>query len=392
MSGIGMLSAMSTSASPRSPRRRASAAARSERLFAPAPPVLVEQHRGSVVESRHRGHIVEVDASGAVVRAVGDPDVVVNLRSAMKPFALVALLEAGGIAAFDLSPAEVAVMASSHSGEDAHVRTIQSVLRRAGVSQSLLACGTEGAPLDTLTAARLLRDGERPGPIRHQCSGQHASTILLARLKGWSLDDYWRDEHPAQAAVRWAVATAFGVTEDDLVTAVDECGVLTYAFSLREIARAYALLADPEAIMPRDPRAEVARWLLVVRDAMLANAEMVAGTRDRLDTSLAKVVPGRVVSKGGAEALRGVAILGGQRAGRYVGPSGMALKIEDGDGRRRANHAASVEALRQAGVLDAQAVRMLARYARPATADGHGRAASEAIPIFELAPLEEMVR
>ncbi len=351
----------------------------------------MEQHRGSIVESRHRGHIVEVDASGAVVRAVGDPDVVVNLRSAMKPFALVALLEAGGIAAFDLSPAEVAVMASSHSGEDAHVRTLQSVMRRAGVSQSLLACGTEGAPLDALTAARLLRDGERPGAIRHQCSGQHASTILLARLKGWSLEDYWRDEHPAQAAVRWAVATAFGVESRDLITAVDECGVLTYAFSLREIARAYALLADPETIMPRDPRAEVARWLLVVRDAMLANPEMVAGSRDRLDTSLVKAAPGRVVSKGGAEALRGIAILGGQRAGRYVGPSGMAIKIDDGDGRRRATHAATVEALRQIGVLDAQGVRLLARYARPSTQDAHGRSASEAVPVFELAPLDEMV-
>jgi L-asparaginase II len=351
----------------------------------------VEQHRGSIVESRHRGHIVEVDASGAVVRAVGDPDVVVNLRSAMKPFALVALLEAGGIAAFDLSPADIAVMASSHSGEDAHVRTLQSVMRRAGVSQSLLACGTEGAPLDALTAARLLRDGERPGAIRHQCSGQHASTVLLARLKGWSLEDYWRDEHPAQAAVRWAVATAFGVDARDLVTAVDECGVLTYAFSLREIARAYALLADPETILPRDPRAEVARWLLVVRDAILANPEMVAGSRDRLDTSLVKAVPGRVVSKGGAEALRGIAILGGPRAGRYVGPSGMAIKIDDGDGRRRATHAATVEALRQVGVLDAQAVRLLARYARPSTQDGHGRAASEAVPVFELAPLDELV-
>ena len=386
---------MSTASGPRMPRRRVAPkapAARPASLFPVPPPVLVEQHRGSIVESRHRGHIVEVDTSGAVVRAVGDPDVLVNLRSAMKPFGLVALLEAGGIAAFDLSPAEIAVMASSHSGEDAHVRTIQSVLRRAGVSQSLLACGTEGAPLDPLTAARLLRDGERPGPIRHQCSGQHASTILLARLKGWSLEDYWRDEHPSQAAVRWAVATAFGVASDDLVTAVDECGVLTFAFSLREIARAYALLADPESIMPRDPRADVARWLLVVRDAMLENPEMVGGSRDRLDTSLGKAVPGRVVAKGGAEALRGIAILGGQRAGRYAGPSGIALKIEDGDGRRRATHAATIEALRQAGVLDTQAIRMLARYGRPSTADGHGRAASEAIPVFELAPMDEMVR
>jgi len=358
---------------------------------APAPPVLVEQRRGVVVESRHRGHIVEVDARGGILHALGDADVVVNLRSAMKPFALVALLEAGAIEAFDLTPQELAVMASSHSGEDIHVRTIQAVMRRAGVSQSLLACGTEGMPLDTLTATRLMRDGERPGPIRHMCSGQHASTIVLSRLKGWSLDDYWRDDHPGQVAVRSAVARAFGVTLDGLVTAIDECGVLTYAFPLREVARAYAFLADPEVVLPRDPRASLTPWLILVRDAMLANPEMVGGTRDRLDTSLGKAMPGRLLAKGGAESLRGVAILGGPRGGRYVGPSGLAIKIEDGDGRGRASHAATIEALRQVGVLEGQALRMLARYHRPATTDTHGRSAGEAAAVFELAPIGELV-
>jgi len=353
--------------------------------------VLVEQRRGTVVESRHRGHVVEVDAHGGILHALGDADVVVNLRSTMKPFALVALLEAGAIEALDITPQEIAVMASSHSGEDIHVRTIQAVMRRAGVSQSLLACGTEGMPLDTLTATRLMRDGERPGAIRHMCSGQHASTIVLSRLKGWSLDDYWRDDHPGQVAVRSAVARAFGVTPDGLVTAIDECGVLTYAFPLREVARAYAFLADPEVVLPRDPRASLTPWLVLVRDAMLANPEMVGGTRDRLDTSLGKAMPGRLVAKGGAESLRGVAILGGPRGGRYVGPSGLAIKIEDGDGRGRASHVATIEALRQVGVLEGQALRMLARYHRPATTDTHGRTAGEAAAVFELAPIGELI-
>jgi L-asparaginase II len=375
------------------PRRRAAASAPAvvPARRAPAPPVLVEQRRGRVIESRHRGHIVEVDAHGGILHALGDADVVVNLRSAMKPFALVALLEAGAIEAFDLTPQEIAVMASSHSGEDIHVRTIQAVMRRAGVSQSLLACGTEGMPLDTLTATRLMRDGERPSAIRHMCSGQHASTIVLSRLNGWSLDDYWRDDHPGQVAVRSAVARAFGVTPDGLVTAIDECGVLTYAFPLREVARAYAFLADPEVVLPRDPRASLTPWLVLVRDAMLANPEMVGGTRDRLDTSLGKAMPGRLVAKGGAESLRGVAILGGPRGGRYVGPSGLAIKIEDGDGRGRASHAATIEALRQVGVLEGQALRMLARYHRPATTDTHGRSAGEAAAVFELAPIGELV-
>src|SRR5690349_5955234 len=88
-----------------------------------AAPVLVRQVRNGVEESTHRGDVVEVDVRGRVLRVLGDPDVLVNLRSAVKPFGLVALLEAGGEREFALEPAELALMTSSHSGEDLHVRT-----------------------------------------------------------------------------------------------------------------------------------------------------------------------------------------------------------------------------------------------------------------------------
>jgi L-asparaginase II len=349
--------------------------------------VLVRQIRNGIVESVHRGDVVEVDVTGRLIRSIGNPDRVVSLRSCVKPFGLLALVEAGGIDAFDLSPAELAIMASSHSGEDIHVRTLQAVYRRANVSQTVLACGNVGMPLDALTAARLARDGERAGPIRHMCSGQHSSMILLARLNNWSLEDYWQPEHPSQAAYRAVVAAAFRTAPDRLVRAIDGCGIETYAFSLAEVARAYAFLADPASVPVGDPRARLAASMTRIRDAMLAYPEMVAGTRERLDTSLMKALPGRVVSKGGMEALRGVAIVGSDRRTS----SGMALKIEDGDGRQRAAWATTVEALRQAGLLEGASLRELARYRRPASLDPHGRVVAEAIAEFELVPVGELI-
>jgi L-asparaginase II len=358
-----------------------------------APPILVRQVRNGIEESLHRGDVVEVDAAGRIVRQLGDPDRLVMLRSTVKPFGALALLEAGGQAAFDLQPAEIAILASSHSGEDQHVRTLQGLFRRAQVSQTLLATGTEGMPLDELTAARLARDGERPGAIRHMCSGQHAVLLLLARLRDWDLTDYWRDTHPAHLAYRDAVARAFGVRSERLRTAIDGCGLLTYAVPLREVARAYAMLADPASIPAGDDRSALAEPLTVVRDAMLDNPEMVAGTRDRLDTALMKALPGRLISKAGMEALRAVSILAGPRGGGAdAGPSGLALKIEDGDGHDRATWAASVEALRQAGVLDGAALRLLGRYHHPTEPDPHGRPAGEAVAEFELAPVGELIR
>jgi len=397
--------------------RRPARAAPARSARKPAP-VLVRQIRNGVEESVHRGDVVEVDSGGGLVRGIGDPERVVNLRSSVKPFGVVTLIEAGGVEAFDLEPAELALMASSHSGEDLHVRTLQGMYRRAGVSQTLIATGSEGMPLDALTAARLARDGEKPSPVRHMCSGQHSVFLLLSRLRGWDPDGYWLDGHPAQVAYRAVVARAFGTTPAKLRTGIDGCGVATYAFPLREVARAYALLADPAAAPERDSRSSLAPALTLVRDAMLANPEMVAGTRDRLDTSVMKAAPGRLVSKGGMEALVGLAVLPGARGGdgapvdgngtgtgngigageaRVGRPatesaaSGIAIKIEDGGGYERATWSATVEVLGQAGVLDAQALRVLARYHRPVDLDPHGRIGAEAIPDFDLAPLGELV-
>lgn len=371
-------------------RERGRAAPNRERRT--PPPVLVRQVRNGVEETAHRGDIVEVDSAGRMLRAIGDPEQLVNLRSAVKPFALVALLEAGGLKEFELEPAELAIMAGSHSGEDVHVRTLQALFRRTGVSQAGLRLGSEGMPLDALTAARLARDGERPGDIRHMCSGQHATFLLLARLRGWPAEEYWLDDHPTQVAVADVVARAFGTSAAKLRTGYDGCGIPTYAFPLRDVARAYAFLADPEGVPSDDARASVAPHLATVRDAMLANPEMVAGSRERLDTSVMKALPGRIVAKGGAEGLRAYAILPGPRArSGSAKASGLALKIEDGGQTPRGPEVASVEALSQAGVLDGQALRVLGRYHQPITTDVHGRPAAEAVATFELAPVGELL-
>jgi L-asparaginase II len=258
--------------------------------------VLAEVRRGPFVESRHRGHIVQVDVSGKVERGVGDPDYVTSMRSAIKPFAVTALLEAGAAEQFHLTDPEIAVMCASHHGEDAHVRTIQAVLRRAGLSQSLLACGTEDAPADAMTAARLAREGEAPGAIRHMCSGFHSSSLLLSRINGWTLADYWRPEHPSQIAAADAVARIFGVRRQDLITAVDNCGVLTYAFPMASIARAFALLADPAAGADASQQSLVAP-LTRIRNAVAAAPEMIGGSR-----ASCVPAPRRLSSKAGPRA------------------------------------------------------------------------------------------
>ena len=101
-----------------------------------------------------------------------------------------------------------------------------------------------------------------------------------------------------------------------------------------------------------------------------------------------KALPGGIAAKGGVEGLRGFAIPAGP--GR-AGASGVAIKIEDGGGFARASSAASVETLRQIGVLDASALRSLGRYHRPVALDPRGVPIGEAVPEFDLAPVGELL-
>src|SRR5258706_36651 len=134
---------------------------------------------------------------------------------------------------------------------------------------------------------------------------------LMCKMAGWSPEGYWHEDHPTQVALRDVVARAFRTSPTRLVTGIDQCGIPTFAFPLREIAWAYSLLADPEAIPSDDPRSKLAEHYLTIRSVMLANPELVGGTHDRLDTSVMKAIPGRAVAKGGAEALRAIGILPG---------------------------------------------------------------------------------
>src|SRR4029077_16987574 len=183
---MAVRSASRSASASRAAAGRAAGSARNAKWS--VPPVVVRQVRNGIVESVHRGDIVEVDAAGRMLPLLGDPDRIVNRPSAQKPFGLIALLRAGGRREFDLTGEELAVMTSSHSGEDVHVRTVQAMFRRHAIPQSVLACGTEGMPLDALTAARLARDGERPSALRHMCSGQHSVFILLSRLRDSHLE------------------------------------------------------------------------------------------------------------------------------------------------------------------------------------------------------------
>ena len=337
---------------------------------------LVELTRGPLVESIHFGALAVVDANGGLLAAVGDPTLQANLRSSAKPFQFLSCVEDGGPDAFGLSEREVALACASHSGTAEHVRVLAGMQAKIGVGEENLSCGVH-YPMDETTTREMRERGEKPTPNQHNCSGKHTGMLANARLHHLEIEDYLNPDHPLQRMILKTFAEMISLRPEQVLVGVDGCSAPTFAAPLRSGAHAYALLADPSSLAPR--RAAALRRICA---AMMANPDMVAGPA-RWDTLVMQAVPGKVVSKSGAEGFQGMGILPGA-----LGPGspalGIALKIADGDVGGRAVATAAMAVLIQLGVLDEQARASLAQFDRRALRNWRGIEIGEIRAAFHL--------
>lgn len=300
--------------------------------------------RGGVVESVHRVSVAVVDAGGRTVAQAGDPELLTFYRSAAKPLQALPLVEDGVVERFGMTASELAVCCASHSGEAGHVEAVSSILRKLGLGEGALACGPH-PPLHEAAAEALAQTGQTPRPIHNNCSGKHAGMLALAMFHGWPVSGYQEAAHPVQRRMRAEIARWSGMSESELSGAVDGCGVVTFPVPLHRMALSFARFAAAAA--RGQPPARVVA-------AMLSHPYHVAGT-GRMCTALMEAAGGRVFVKVGAE---GVYCAGVPDEGL-----GIALKVEDG--AKRASEPAFLRALAGLGLLDGDALDVLACFAEP---------------------------
>jgi L-asparaginase len=254
-----------------------------------AEPIRVIVRRGGVVEATHLVHAVAV-RDGSIVARNGEPKLVTLFRSSAKPFQALPLARAYD----DLDPRELAIAAASHLADRSQLQAVRMLLARAHAHESDLECGREGHP---------------PSRLKHNCSGKHAGMLAVCRAHGWRTEGYRLAAHRMQRANLRNIAHAAGLDEDAIPTAVDGCGVVTFALTLERMAAMFTRLeATPEGHR--------------VADAMRAHPELIRGG-DAPDTVLMQTVPG-AVAKGGAEGLL---------CGLLPDGTGFALKCADGSAR-----------------------------------------------------------
>jgi L-asparaginase II len=228
--------------------------------------------------------------NGAVVAEAGNPALLAFMRSASKPLQAVPLARARE----DVEERDLAIASASHLADDGQLAAVRALLAKAPAGEEELECGPEGTP---------------PSRLKHNCSGKHAGMLALCRAKGWRSEGYRLEGHRVQREMLAVHAEAAEVPEDEIPTAVDGCGVVTFALTLERMAHAFS----------RVPRLEGGDR---VAAAMRARPELIRGPL-ATDTRVMKALPGWI-AKGGAEGLLCAAGSDGL---------GVALKAEDGNGR-----------------------------------------------------------
>ena len=254
---------------------------------------MVEVTRGATVEARHVVHAVAV-RDGRIELAAGDPRLVTFLRSSAKPLQALPVVRARP----ELDDEEVALICASHLATPEQVAVVRRILADAPAGEDELECGPD------------------PTPIEHNCSGKHAGFLALCRANGWRTDGYRLADHPCQQAMLREIAAAAEVDAGTVPTAVDGCGVLTFALPLERAAHAFARLGALEG----GDR---------VVGAIRAHPALLRGP-EATDVRLIGSLDGWV-AKGGAEGLLCAASPDG---------AGVCLKVEDGSFRALAPAAA----------------------------------------------------
>jgi L-asparaginase II len=244
--------------------------------------------RGGLTEAVHRVHAVAVQ-DGTVIAEAGDAQLLAFMRSSSKPLQAIPVARVRA----DLDDRDLAIASASHLADKVQLAAVRALLAKAPASEDELECGPEGEP---------------PSRLKHNCSGKHAGMLALCRARGWRSEGYRLEGHRVQREMLAIHAEASDVAEDEIRTAIDGCGVLTFGLPLERMAHAFARLPELEG----GER---------VAAGMRTHPGLIRGPTAS-DTRLMKALPGWI-AKGGAEGLLCAA----------GGGIGVALKAEDGNGR-----------------------------------------------------------
>jgi len=143
-------------------------------------------------------------------------------RSAVKPMQVMPLLIEASKQNVEFNLKEIALFASSHSGQSEHTDFIDSVANKFFINLENLECGPQ-RPFHEETADLLIRQGKNFTNLHNNCSGKHLSMLIFSKLLGEDQNEYCQLSHKTQEVIKNYFIEIFDTK--DIGFGIDGCGL-----------------------------------------------------------------------------------------------------------------------------------------------------------------------
>ena len=210
-------------------------------MYAP----LLTEERGNTFDLARYGYICIVDENSNVLYSAGDPDDFVFYRSASKPIQSLPVFQLGLNKKFGITEEEAVVLSASHAGMSCHVNAVESILKKAGLSEDMLIMNP-ACPADEKSNEERILKGIPKRKVFHNCSGKHCALMMVQRELGGDVNDYWKVGSLVHNRVEDTIKTMSETNEVKI--GIDGCGVPVFAVGIKNIAIAFKNLACPDTI------------------------------------------------------------------------------------------------------------------------------------------------
>lgn len=201
------------------------------------PELLVKYVRDGLIEEEHSGYVLVMNKQRIIEKKGESNHYPFYLRSCAKPLQASLLIDYGMDICFDLTAEEIALCCASHAGENIHIKTAESLLKKFGIDEISLKCGLH-KPLSKTAQDELLLSGKPERLIHNNCSGKHIFMLGLCKMNGWDLNTYDDINHPLQKKIKEKIYKLCEISKEYPVTK-DGCGVPIHSMPLENMVRGY---------------------------------------------------------------------------------------------------------------------------------------------------------
>ena len=301
--------------------------------------------RGNIVESIHESKCLILDNNNKVLFTTNHENDLIYPRSAMKAFQAIPFIISRANEKYKLTEKQIAISCSSHYGEQEHIKVIKQWIKKLGISEKLLLCGTHN-PLNLLSSNKLLLSGIKPNQIHNNCAGKHLGMISACLMYNYNIKNYVNLNHPYQIQIRKILKYFMQCQISQKQKGVDGCSAPQYAFPLKNLSTAMINL-----IKNFNEENEYTNEIRLILNS-IKKYPTLTGSKTKYDSQLMLATKGKMFAKWGAEG-----VLMFAHKSKKVGG---VIKVKDGN--ERALPSASNAILKKLKILNKKELKILSNW------------------------------